>query len=52
LIEVKGIALKKCSVVLVFNNLASCIAVPMYTVAVISLMQCKKVVMKCNLFHV
>jgi hypothetical protein len=29
-----------------------CIAVRMYGVAVISLMQCKKVVMKCILLHV
>jgi len=36
----------------VINDIDSCIAVHMYRVAVISLMQCKKVVMKCILLHV
>jgi len=36
----------------VINDIDSCIAVRMYRVAVISLMQCKKVVMKCILLHV
>jgi len=36
----------------VINDTDSCIAVRMYRVAVISLMQCKKVVMKCILLHV
>ena len=34
------------------NDTDSCIAVCMYRVAVISLVQCKKVVMKCILLHV
>jgi hypothetical protein len=34
------------------NDIDSCIAVRMYSVAVISLMQCKKVVIKCILLHI
>ena len=36
----------------VINDIDSCIAVRMCRAAVISLMQCKKVVMKCILLHV
>jgi hypothetical protein len=36
----------------VINEFGSCIEINMYKVAVISLMQCKKVSMKCVLFHV